>query len=81
MSNYVDQYIEEAVKVLKKIDRNAIERMIDLLVALRSQGGRVFILGVGGSAGHASHAVCDFRKIARICTTIEIPTNYFRSEF
>jgi len=66
MSNYVDQYIEEAIQVLKKIDRNAIERMIDLLVALRSQGGRVFILGVGGSAGHASHAVCDFRKIARI---------------
>jgi len=66
MSNYVDQYIEEAIQVLKKIDRNAVERMIDLLVALRSQGGRVFILGVGGSAGNASHAACDFRKITKI---------------
>ena len=66
MSNYVDQYIEEAIQVLKKIDRNAIERMIDLLVALRSQGGRVFILGVGGSAGNASHAACDFRKVTKI---------------
>ena len=66
MSNYVDQYIEEAIQVLNKIDRNAIERMIDLLVALRSQGGRVFILGVGGSAGNASHAACDFRKVTKI---------------
>ena len=66
MSNYVDQYIEEAIQVLKIIDRNAVERMIDLLVALRSQGGRVFILGVGGSAGNASHAACDFRKITKI---------------
>ena len=66
MSNYVDQYIEEAVQVLKKIDRDDIEHLIDLLVALRSKGGRMFILGVGGSAGNASHAACDFRKITKI---------------
>jgi D-sedoheptulose 7-phosphate isomerase len=44
----------------------AIDRMVDFLVALRERGGRLFVLGVGGGAGHASHAVNDFRKIAGI---------------
>ncbi|HEX8185254.1 MAG TPA: SIS domain-containing protein [Blastocatellia bacterium] len=64
--NYTRQYIEEAGEVLKQIDVLAIERMVDLLVELRERGGRLFILGVGGGAGHASHAVNDFRKICGI---------------
>ena len=64
--DYARQYIEEAAEVLKRIDAEAIERAVDLLVALRERGGRLFVLGVGGGAGHASHAVNDFRKICGI---------------
>src|ERR1700746_1127988 len=64
--NYIDQYIQEAIKILKSIDQPRIQSMLDLLVQLRARGGRLFFLGVGGGAGHASHAVNDFRKIAGI---------------
>jgi D-sedoheptulose 7-phosphate isomerase len=60
---YTGQYLDEAAEILKQLDRDAVERMVDLLVNARQQGGRLFVLGVGGGAGHASHAVCDFRKI------------------
>lgn len=63
---YVTRYLEEVREVAGRIDRNAVERLVDLLVAVRDRGGRVFFLGVGGGAGNASHAVCDFRKIAGI---------------
>src|SRR5246127_2718019 len=64
--NYINQYIQETIKILEKIDRLGIHGMLDLLVQLRANHGRVFFLGVGGGAGHASHAVNDFRKIAGI---------------
>ncbi len=64
--SYTAQYIDEAVEILKRLDQNGIERMVDLLADLRRRGGRLFFLGVGGGAGHASHAVNDFRKIAGI---------------
>jgi len=64
--SYVQQYLEEASEILKRIDNQVIERIVDLLVQLRERGGRLFFLGVGGGAGHASHAVNDFRKIAGI---------------
>jgi len=64
--SYTRQYIAEASQILSKLDVDAIDRMVNLLVALRERQGRLFILGVGGGAGHASHAVCDFRKIAGI---------------
>jgi len=60
---YTEQYIGEAVEILKQLDSSAIERMVDLLIDTRTRGGRLFLLGVGGGAGHASHAFCDFRKI------------------
>ena len=63
---YVKQYVEEAVLILQRLDQSAVERTGDLLVELRERSGRLFLLGVGGGAGHASHAVCDFRKIALI---------------
>jgi D-sedoheptulose 7-phosphate isomerase len=64
--DYVCQYVAEAAEVLNRIDLEAIARMLERLVALRERGGRLFILGVGGGAGHASHAVNDFRKICGI---------------
>jgi len=60
---YIGQYLDEAAEILQQLDQDVIERMIDLLVEAREHGGRLFVLGVGGGAGHASHAVCDFRKI------------------
>jgi D-sedoheptulose 7-phosphate isomerase len=63
---YTPAYIQEAVEILRRLDQGAIERMVGLLVELRQRGGRLFFLGVGGGAGHASHAVNDFRKIAGI---------------
>src|SRR5713226_548418 len=63
---YAKQYIEEALLILRQLDQRAIERTADLLLELRERSGRLFIIGVGGGAGHASHAVCDFRKIAQI---------------
>ncbi|MGB9071619.1 MAG: SIS domain-containing protein [Terriglobales bacterium] len=63
---YTLEYIEEAVQILHQLDPTTIERALALLVDVRAEGGRVFFLGVGGGAGHASHAVNDFRKIAGI---------------
>lgn len=64
--NYTTQYVEEAIQILRHINKGMIERTLDLLVQVRQEGGRIFFLGVGGGAGHASHAVNDFRKIAGI---------------
>ena len=64
--SYTTDYLSEASQILGGLDVEAIERMVNLLVALRERGGRLFFLGVGGGAGHASHAVNDFRKIANI---------------
>jgi D-sedoheptulose 7-phosphate isomerase len=64
--DYVKRYIDEATLILKQLDQRAIESMVERLVELRERVGRLFILGVGGGAGHASHAVNDFRKIAGI---------------
>ena len=64
--SHVRDYIAEAAQVLGRLDPDVIERMVARLAALRARGGRLFVLGVGGSAGNASHAVNDFRKICRI---------------
>src|SRR5437016_6637121 len=63
---HISQYIQETIKILGLIDQSKIQSTLDLLIQLRARGGRLFILGVGGGAGHASHAVNDFRKIAGI---------------
>src|SRR5262245_15414832 len=63
---HTSQFIAEATRILAQLDQHAIERMADLLVDLRTRGGRLFFLGVGGSAANASHAVNDFRKICGI---------------
>src|SRR5215212_6006409 len=61
--SYSIQHLKETADIVAKIDPNACELCVKELVALRSRGGRLFILGVGGSAANASHAVNDFRKI------------------
>jgi D-sedoheptulose 7-phosphate isomerase len=61
---YSDQHLKETAEVLARLDAAACERCVEELVALRHRGGRLFILGVGGSAANASHAVNDFRKLA-----------------
>jgi D-sedoheptulose 7-phosphate isomerase len=60
---FTEQYLGEAAAILAQIDVAAVERMASTLAACRACGGRLFILGVGGSAANASHAVNDFRKI------------------
>jgi D-sedoheptulose 7-phosphate isomerase len=63
MSEFVQQFLKESVEIIQKLDAGVIDRMATDLAASRDGGGRLFILGVGGSAGHASHAVNDFRKL------------------
>ena len=63
---YSRRHLAEASEVISRIDADAIERMAGLLAALRARQGRLFFLGVGGSAGNCSHAVNDFRKIVGI---------------
>ena len=68
MNAFVDQFLDEAKQVIDGLDRAAISQMVEYLRDARASGGRLFILGVGGSAANASHAVNDFRKIAGIET-------------
>jgi D-sedoheptulose 7-phosphate isomerase len=63
---YTNKYLSEVKLIIDRIDPETIERMIDLIVEIRKNNGRIFFLGVGGGAGNASHAVRDFRKIAGI---------------
>jgi D-sedoheptulose 7-phosphate isomerase len=63
---FTSTYLAEAAEVLGKLDQAAIERTAALMARVRERGGRLFFLGVGGSAANAAHAVNDFRKIARI---------------
>lgn len=65
-TKYTAQYLLEAKQIIDQLDHDVIESMVDMLVELREREGRLFIAGVGGGAGHASHAVNDFRKIAGI---------------
>ena len=64
--SYALQHLKEASEIIQKIDVAAIEKMADLLATVKAEGGRIFFLGVGGSAGNCSHAVNDFRKIVGI---------------
>lgn len=64
--SYAEKHMAEAAEIISKIDVNAIEKMADLLAIVKKEEGRIFFLGVGGSAGNCSHAVNDFRKIVGI---------------
>src|ERR1700731_99632 len=60
---FTQKYLAECIELIHKLDASAVEAVAEGLARVRAGGGRLFILGVGGSAGHASHAVNDFRKI------------------
>lgn len=64
--HYAQQHLDEAAKIITQFDTTAIEKIAEQLADLRTRGGRLFFLGVGGSAGNCSHAVNDFRKIVGI---------------
>jgi D-sedoheptulose 7-phosphate isomerase len=64
--SYAQQHMKEAAEIIRQMDVSAIEKMADLLATVKAAGGRIFFLGVGGSAGNCSHAVNDFRKIVGI---------------
>ncbi len=66
--DFIEQYLKEIKEISEAIDKDVVCRFVDELEKLRDIGGRLFILGVGGSAGNASHAVNDFRKLAGIET-------------
>jgi len=68
LEEYINNYFEEVKEVVAKLDRAAIKNITQDLVKIKNDGGRLFILGVGGSAANASHTVNDFRKICGIET-------------
>lgn len=59
-------FLDESIEILRRLDADVVDRMAVSLGVVRDRGGRLFIVGVGGSAGHASHAVNDFRKICAL---------------
>ncbi len=66
MTNFSRNHLNECIKIIELIDDTIIEKMVDVIDEVRTNGGRLFFLGVGGSAGNASHCVNDFRKIVGI---------------
>ena len=60
---YSNLHLSEAIEIIKKIETKQIEKMVELILNVRNEKGRIFFLGIGGSAGNCSHAVNDFRKI------------------
>lgn len=73
--NFIEKYLEETINVIKNIEEKQIKKLIDIIINIKKKNGRIFFLGVGGSAANASHAVNDFRKICGIecyCATDNI---------
>ena len=66
--SYSKQHLEESIEITKAIDFEKVDEIVELLANVKSTGGRLFVLGVGGSAANAGHAVNDFRKLAGIET-------------
>jgi len=66
MSSFADRFLSDTVQVIELLDRDDIEAVASVLANTRARGGRLFLCGSGGGAGHASHAACDFRKLAAL---------------
>jgi len=64
--DYIDKYLSEVIDITRLIDKTAVRNIVEIILEVRKNNGRLFIIGVGGSASNASHAVNDFRKIAGI---------------
>jgi len=65
-SKYAADFLEHCALAINKLDVEVLEKAVDLLLKIRNQGGRVFVVGSGGGAGHASHATCDLRKMCAV---------------
>ncbi len=61
--DFIENYLSESKQIIDRLDRGSIDAVVAVLAATKERGGRLFFLGVGGGAGHASHAVNDFRKL------------------
>src|SRR5262245_62772983 len=66
MPTFAEQFLDDTAAVVQRLDRVQLEAVVEVLAATRARGGRLFLCGSGGGAGHASHAACDFRKLAGI---------------
>jgi len=66
MTTFSESFLRDTIAVLERLDRAQIEAVVDVLAETRTRGGRLFLCGSGGGAGHASHAACDFRKLCDI---------------
>ena len=66
MGTFTEQFLGDTLAVLGSLDHASVEAVVDVLAATRERGGRLFLCGSGGGAGHASHAACDFRKLCDI---------------
>jgi D-sedoheptulose 7-phosphate isomerase len=66
MSEFIEKFFKQSIEIINRLDRGAIDAMAEGIAAVKARGGRLFIIGSGGGAGHASHAVNDFRKIVGI---------------
>lgn len=64
--SFTEEFLEACVRAIEGLDRSAVDAAADVLAATKSSRGRLFLCGSGGGAGHASHAACDFRKLAGI---------------
>lgn len=64
--NFVKDFLDETAEIVLKLNENDIESVVKVIAAVRDRGGRLFLAGSGGGAGHASHATCDFRKLCGI---------------
>ena len=66
MLTFIENYLSEVSKICSLIDSNEVEKVANEIIKVRDENGRIFFIGVGGSAGNASHAVCDLRKLTGI---------------
>ena len=66
MDNFSSDFLKKSIEILNNLNVDEINRVVDILIGIREKNGRLFIVGSGGGAGHASHAVCDFRKLCNI---------------
>ena len=78
--SYSEQHLRETAEIVSRLDPALCEKAVELLAAVRERNGRLFILGVGGSAANASHAVNDFRKICGIEATSSISSSHSASD-
>ena len=63
---FTEAFVAESIEILRAIPASDVDAMVDLVRAVRERGGRLFLCGSGGGAAHASHATCDFRKLAGV---------------